>query len=105
MNWKAFITVFISAAIVPFPQNIIGCGPDADPYDYYTSFFHQNLPDAKEYKPFYYTGYNFLYDENEPVEVPDLLANEWAGYCDTPVTDADAKMFVNKFSLEDVNNL
>jgi hypothetical protein len=101
MNWKIFITVSISTAIVFFPQNIIGCGPGTDPYDYYISFFHQNLPDAKGYKPFYYTGYNFLYDENEPAEVADLLAVEWATYCGKPVGAGDAKLFVNKFSRED----
>ena len=60
MNWKLFITACVSAAMISFPQNIIGCGPDADPYDYYTSFFHHNLPEAKAYKPFYYTSYNFF---------------------------------------------
>lgn len=92
-------------AIVSFPQNIIGCGPEADPYDYYTSFFHQNLPEANGYRPFYYTGYNFLYDSNEPASVPDILAGEWAAYCGVPVKNADAKKLVNKFSLKDLNNL
>jgi hypothetical protein len=105
MNWKIFTTVCVSAALISFPQNIIGCGPDADPYDYYTSFFHQNLPDAQGYKPFYYTGYNFLYDENEPAETSDLLAREWAGYCGATVTAADAKRFVTEFGFRDVNNL
>ena len=105
MTWKAFITVCISAAIVSFPQNIIGCGPDADPYDYYTSFFHQNLSEASGYRPFYYTGLNFLYDESEPVETSDLLSKEWAGYCGVPVTDADAKTFVTEFVRKDLANL
>jgi hypothetical protein len=105
MNWKQFTAVCVSAALVSFPQNIIGCGPDADPYDYYTSFFHQNLPDAKGYKPFYYTGYNFLYDEAEPVETSDVLANEWALYCSNNVTSTDAKQFVNKYAWKDLSNL
>jgi hypothetical protein len=105
MSWKAFITACISTAIVSFPQNIIGCGPEADPYDYYTSFFHQNLPEANGYRPFYYTGYNFLYDENEPASVPEILAGEWAAYCGVPVKDADAKKLVNKFARKDLNNL
>lgn len=105
MNWKAFITVFISAAIISFPQNIIGCGPDADPYDYYTSFFHQNLPDANGYRPFYYTGYTFLFSSDEPVEVSDLLAKEWATYCGGTVTTEDAKKFINKFARKDINSL
>ena len=105
MNWKIFITVCSSSALISFPQNIIGCGPSADPYDYYTSFFHQNLPDAKNYRPFYYTGYNFLYDDNEPVETADVLAKEWAAYCGSTVTATDAKKFVNKFAWKDLSNL
>lgn len=105
MNWKAFITVCISTAIVSFPQNIIGCGPEADPYDYYTSFFHQNLPDARGYRPFYYVGYRSFYDETEPTEVADVLADEWAAYCGPSVKKADAKKLVNKFAWKDLNNL
>ena len=105
MNWKTFIAVCISTAIVSFPQNIIGCGPDADPYDYYTSFFQQNLPDAKGYRPFYYIGYQTFYDATEPTEVADVLADEWAAYCGASVKKADAKKLVNKFAWKDLNNL
>ncbi len=105
MNWKLFLTACVSTALVSFPQNIIGCGPDADPYDYYTSFFHQNLPDAKSYKPFYYTGYTFLYDETEPVTTADVLSKEWALYCGNAVTATDTKKFVTEYSLKDLNAL
>jgi hypothetical protein len=105
MNWKAFIIACVSAAAVSFPQNIIGCGGEMDPYDYYTTFFHPDLPTAKNYKPFYYTGYNFLYDDVEPVSTSDVFAKEWAAYCGTSVTEADAKKFVNKFAWKDLNNL
>ncbi len=105
MNWKAFITACISTAIVSFPQNIIGCGPGVDPYDYYTSFFHQNLPESNAYKPFYYTGYNFFYETREPASIPAILADEWAAYCGAPVKTADAKKLVNKFAWKDLNNL
>lgn len=105
MNWKAFIIACASIGAVSFPQNIIGCGGEMDPYDYYTSFFHPDLPTAQGYKPFYYTGYSFLYDETEPVNTSDVFAREWAGYCGVPVTDADAKKFVNKFAWKDLNNL
>src|SRR5437868_6396127 len=105
MNWKGFIAVSISCLLVSFPQNIIGCGDGIDPYDYYTSFFHPHLPKANGYKPFYYTNYNFLYDDNEPVEVSDVLAKEWADYCGGAVTPTDAKSFVNKFNRKDIYNL
>ncbi len=105
MNWKAFITACISTAIISFPQNIIGCGPDADPYDYYTSFFHQNLPEAQGYRPFYYIGYQSFYDDAEPTDVTDVLADEWITYCGHSVQKADAKKLVNKFAWKDLNNL
>ena len=105
MNWKLFITACISACIISFPQNIIGCGPDADPYDYYTSFFHPYLPDAPDYKPFYYTGYNFLYDDNEPQDVSELLTDEWVNYCKGKVSKKDASVFMNKFSVKDIDAL
>ena len=38
MKWKIFMMLCVSTIIVSFPQNIIGCGPGIDPYDYYTSF-------------------------------------------------------------------
>lgn len=105
MNWRIFITAFVSIAAISFPANIIGCGPEADPYDYYTSFFHQQLPDATGYKPFYYTGYNFLYDVTEKNDATDQLAKEWAAYCGTPVTETDAKDFVMAFTSEQVDSL
>lgn len=103
MNWKAFTVGCVSAALVSFPQNIIGCGGETDPYDYYVSFFHSNLPDAKAYQPFYYTSWNFFYDDAEPVQTSDILAKEWATICET--TEKDAKQFVNKFAWKDLNNL
>ena len=105
MNWKKFITACISTAIISFPQNIIGCGPEANPYDYYTSFFHQNLPEASGYRPFYYVGYQFLYDPTEPASLSDILADEWATYCGATVKKEDAKKMVNKFAAKELSNL
>lgn len=105
MNWKAFTIACVSAVAVSFPQNIIGCGGEMDPYDYYTSFFHPDLPTTKAYRPFYYTGINLLYDEVEPVNTVDVLSKEWAAYCGLPVTESDAKKFVTRFAWKDLNNL
>jgi hypothetical protein len=102
MNWKVFTIVFVSVASIFIPQNIIGCGPDADPYDYYTSFYYQNLSDAKGYNPFYYTSYRFLYDEQEPVNQSDLLAQEWATYSNA--SKKDCNLFVNNYSFASVKN-
>ncbi len=105
MNWKVFLIASVSAAMVSFPQNIIGCSGEGNPYDYYASFFHNNLPDAKGYTPFYYVGSNFLYEETEPASVADMLAGEWAAYTGGKATAADAYKFVNKFAWKDLNSL
>lgn len=105
MKLKIFLAACINLAWVCFPQNIIGCGPGIDPYDYYTSFIHPYLPEAKAYQPFYYTGYNFLYEEQEPANPANILANEWAGYCGRPVTDRDALAFVTKFKPDELKKL
>jgi hypothetical protein len=99
------LTAFVSVAMAAFPQNIIGCGGEGNPYDYYTSFFHNNLPDAKAYQPFYYVGGSFLYDDNEPVTVSDILASEWSAYTGGQANDKEAHRFVNKFAWKDLNSL
>lgn len=105
MKWRIGLMALSSAAMMAFPQNIIGCGGGEDPYNYYTSFFHNNLPEPPGYQPFYYTGYNFLYDEQEPVNLTESLAKEWALYCGKPVTVKDASRFVNSFAWKDLNTL
>ena len=62
------------------------------------------MPDASGYRPSIIPGTIFLYDSQEPVAVPDLLAEEWASYCN-PVTQTDTKKLLNKFSAKDLNNL
>ncbi|MEP6712171.1 MAG: hypothetical protein ABJA37_07145 [Ferruginibacter sp.] len=105
MNWKIFTAFSISILSVTIPQNIIGCGPDQDPYDYYTSFFSQHLPSTKAYAPFYYSSNLFLYSEDDPVRKSDVLADEWAAYCGASVKAVDADYFVTQYALKDVNSL
>lgn len=105
MKWKIFITACISLFTVSFPQNMIGCGPGVDPYDYYTSFFYQHIASTNAFKPFYYTGYAFLYDENDPVNASDVLAKEWSAYAGVNVSEENAAAFVNDYSWKDINNL
>jgi hypothetical protein len=105
MKWRIFMMLCISTFIVSFPQNIIGCGPSIDPYDYYTSFFNPDIATNNNLRPFYYTGYNFLYDEVEPVQTTDVLANEWKNYCSNDVTVDDAKSFITQFSQKDISSL
>jgi hypothetical protein len=105
MKWKIFLTSCFSAFLISFPYNIIGCGPDIDPYDYYTSFFNPDVSSNEALRPFYYTGYNFIYNSTEPVDPSDVLAKEWKTYCGNDVTEKDAKTFVTEYAKDDILNL
>ncbi len=105
MNLKIFTAIILSLGIISFPQNIIGCGPGVDPYDYYVSFFANSLAGEKQFQPFYYTGYSFLYDDGEPASREDVLVKEWADYFGNPVTTKNSRQFVMEYGYKDLNNL
>lgn len=105
MTFKSFLTVFVSGLLISFPQNIIGCGPDADAYDYHTGFFLRNLYEDKLYKPFGYSSYTFLYDAFDEESQEEILAREWADYCGTPVNANDAANLVFGTSLASLKSL
>jgi hypothetical protein len=105
MKWKIFLTLCVSGFLVTFPNNIIGCGPGIDAYDYYTSFFNPDISENNTLRPFYYTGYEFLYDTEDAVSTTDLLAQEWKSYCGKEVSVKDAKAFVMEYGETDISNL
>ena len=105
MKLKIFFAACVSAVVVAFPQNIIGCGPDVDPYDYYTTFFNRDLSDSKVYKPFYYSDYVFLFNEDEAAPATEILAEEWAKYCGAPVLLADVNQILFQATPKDLQLL
>ncbi len=105
MNWKLCIAVFISSSILCFPQNLIGCGPSEDPYDYYTTFFSQKLQSDETYRPFYYTGYRFLYDEAEPLSTKEITSAEWISYTGNTASKKEVQDFVLKYSYKQLSNI
>ncbi|OOQ60854.1 hypothetical protein [Mucilaginibacter pedocola] len=80
----SFIAVFLASTAID-----IACGPEPDPYDYYISFFHNNLADNNDYKPFNFSGYTFLYDEAEPGSEAAINSAEWATYLGGGIKAAD----------------
>ena len=56
----------------------MACGPEPDPYDYYISFFHNNIQKTNDYRPFYFNGFLYLNDTENPVDESDVNAKEWA---------------------------
>jgi len=73
----------------------LACGPEPDPYDYYVTFFHNNLQKSDGYRPFYFSGYTFMngytYDvENDnKAEEADINVKEWMAYLGPTVTYKD----------------
>jgi hypothetical protein len=106
MNWKKCSIVCINLAFLAFPYNIIGCaGGDADPYDYFVSFFSKSNTDVKGYEPFYYTNYRFLYQDEEPVSTADITSAEWVNYGNNSFTTKDAYAFVCQYARKDLSSL
>ncbi|SFB91633.1 hypothetical protein SAMN05421747_10283 [Parapedobacter composti] len=66
----------------------IACGPEPDPYDYYVSYFHNNVA-GDGYAPFSFTDLRFLYDEEEPGSESRINSAEWAEYLGEAVRPAD----------------
>lgn len=106
MNFKPLFIACVSALWVSFPQNIIGCGPDADPYDYYSNLFMRNLPEDPSLKPFYYSSNVFLYDAFSEESPMDHLSKEWAAYCASPSVDSSAAgRFVFGYGFQEIRKL
>lgn len=106
MKYKLFLLVCINAVALCFPYNIIGCaGGEADPYDYYVSFYAKNNSNVQGYTPFYYTDVQFLYEEKEPVTTSDVTAAEWVGYGNNSFSKKDAIEFVAKYERKHLANL
>ena len=81
MNWKkslifcaSFLTVFFGEIVVN-----IACGGEIDPYDYYISYFHNDVQ-GKEYNQFSFSEWEYLYHDQESVDEYDLNSAEWANY-------------------------
>jgi len=97
MNWKKPLIYCISSigCFFAFVAIILACGPEADPYDYYVSFFNNNLENDQQYKAFRYTDLLFTYEDEEPANEQQINAAEWAAYLGKSVqaTDVMAAMY------------
>ena len=93
MNFRKLL-IYCASCIVLFFMGIAvmtACGPEADPYDYYISFFHNNLAEKDEYAQFSFTGLTFLYNEAEPESEAQINSGEWASYLGGQVKAADVE--------------
>lgn len=94
MNWKrsaiccvSFIAVFFGEIAVN-----IACGPEQDPYDYYVSYFHNNVQ-GDEYVPFAFNSMVALFSEEEVASEAEINSAEWAAYLKVKKEDVLKAMY------------
>jgi len=78
----------------------VACGYEDDPYDYYVSFFHNNIQGEHNYRAFY-LSYKYVFDEEEPESEPDINSKEWATYLGGNVKEADITRAMYQLSNRD----
>lgn len=94
MSYLKKLVIFSIILIICFFAEIaidIACGPEADPFDYYASFFHNTIQENDNYKSFYFNGMSFLNDDKNPASEADINSKEWAIYLGKHVLAKDVK--------------
>jgi hypothetical protein len=89
------LSIIFSAFIVAFFGEIainIACGGEADPYDYYINYFHNNVQ-GDSYTPFAYNSMIYLNSENDVVSEADINSNEWADFLKVKPNDVLKAMY------------
>ncbi|MCZ4242774.1 hypothetical protein [Pedobacter punctiformis] len=81
-----FLTFFGEIAIN------LACGGEIDPYDYYISYFHNNV-EGDEYSPFAYNQMAYLNSEDDVESEPEINSREWAKYLDVKENDVFKVMY------------
>ncbi|TAD86060.1 MAG: hypothetical protein EAY75_09600 [Bacteroidetes bacterium] len=109
IHWKQFLTALAASLLLALPQNIIGCGPTQDPWDYFTSFFSNRLDQPAYSRPFYYTALLKFYDDadyetnyNQDGGTQAPLVAEWKANTNPQLPDSSITQLVFGYSAADV---
>ncbi len=104
-NWKKLLICCVSFVAAYFANVAIdlACSDEGDPYDYYISFYHNNLQGEKSYGSFYFTNYQYLFAGTEPVSESEINANEWAVYLGKSVKPEDVEKAM--YGLDSAKNV
>jgi len=78
----------------------LACSGEDDPYDYYVSFFHNNIQGEHNYGAFY-LSYNYVFNDTEPESEVDINAKEWAAYLGSGIKENDIKRAMYQLSAHD----
>ena len=70
----------------------LACGGEIDPYDYYVTYFHNNV-EGDEYSPFAYNQMAYLNSETDVESEPDINSREWAKYLNVKKEDVLKVMY------------
>ena len=103
MTTSKKLSIIFSAFLLAYFGEIavnIACGPEADPYDYYVSYFHNNVS-GDEYQPFAYNDMVYLYSEDEVESEPQINSREWAKYLDVKQEDVYKIMYQSDSATSD----
>ena len=94
MNWKKSLIFCISFTAVFFGEIAvnIACGPEQDPYDYYVSFFHNNVQ-GNEYEAFAYNEMVYLFKDEEFESEAKINSAEWADFLNVKKEDVYKTMY------------
>ncbi len=84
-------SVFLSTFFGEIAVNI-ACGGEVDPYDYYISYFHNNVQ-GDEYTPFAFNQMAYLNGEEDVVSESEINSREWAKYLDVNPQDVHKVMY------------
>lgn len=104
MNYKKFIVFFISFCAVFFGNviYILSCGAEADPYDYYISFFNP-YQSGKGYEPFYYTGMSPFYEDATTPSETEVNVSDWQRFTGDKVKAADIREYIYTYTKDEMS--
>lgn len=99
------------ALAVPAAKWLYACAGGDDPYDYFASFFLNDVNKDPAYQAFRYTNYLTYYDEwwqpetDKDTVLSDQNMTEWQGYVGNDVRLADIDSFVYRSTYEELKSL
>jgi hypothetical protein len=89
------LSLIFSVFLITFFGEIavnLACGGEIDPYDYYISYFHNNI-EGDEYSPFAFNQMVYLNSERDIESEPDINSREWAKYLNVKKEDVLKVMY------------
>ncbi|MBC6111075.1 hypothetical protein ACFOG5_18535 [Pedobacter fastidiosus] len=93
-TFKKLLLIFSVFLITFFGEIAINfaCGGEVDPYDYYISYFHNNV-EGDEYSSFAFNQMQYLNSEDEREDETEINSKEWAKYLDVKAEDVHKVMY------------